>query len=178
MSKETISITIQPTATEDIPDALGLINSVPEAVLPLTEQQLQQRIDAGLSYVAKNEEGTIVGHQSAIVWEQSGIPEIGSAVVAEECRGNGISTRLKTTVIKRVQSLYPDKPIVAFTEAASKSRGIVQRLNFEPVSMDSIPEEFFGVCPKSEDRCYGKTKSSPPDCGCVIFMLKPKGKAK
>ena len=175
MEKERLVYSIRPTRGEDIPTVVELLQSEPDAVIPLTEEQLMERIENGLSFVAINQAGEIIGHQGAMVWEQSGIPEIGSAVVLEECRGNGISTELKKIVIGKVQELFPDKPIMVFTEAASKSRGIVQKLNFEVVSMDSLPMEIFNACPKSEEGCYAKTKSNSPDCGCIVFMLKPKG---
>lgn len=158
---------IVPTQREDIPDVLSLIQSVPDALVSVKEIEIESWIDKGFSLVAKDKKGSIIGHQSAYVWPESGWVEVRSAIVKPEFRGRGINTEMKKMMIARIRNQNPDAVIIGFTEAASKSRGILQKLGFVDYSLADMPEEFFTICPEN---CVKKTGV---DCGCKVFMLKP-----
>ena len=76
---------------------------------------------------------------------------------------------MKKEMISIATVAYSGAPIVGFTEAASKSRGILQKLGFNEISLDDTPDEFFSICPAS---CVRKTGV---DCGCKVLVLYPGG---
>lgn len=162
------------TKKEEIPVVIELLQTEKKAVVIPTPQELEERIDQGLSIVAKDESGTIVGHQGAMIWKQSGIPEIGSAVVLPEHRRKGLSTWMKKQIIKKLQDEDPNTDITSFTGAESESRGILQKLGFEILPMKDVPSEFFSICSKDKLSCYDKIKQDPPACKCIVFILKSK----
>jgi len=165
-------INIELTKKEDIPDVLDLIKSSPDALLSVDEREMETWIEQGNSFVAKTVDGQTIGHQAAVVWPQSGWVEVRAAVVIPEFRGKGINTEMKKKIVQEIKTNNPEITIVGFTEAASKSRGILQKMGFTEISLLETPEEFFSVCP---DNCIKKTGV---DCGCKVFLLPPKGKDK
>ena len=175
MENEKVQYEIKPATMGDIPQIVELLKTEPNAVIPLTDDQAIDRMDQGLLYVAKKGP-KVIGVQGAKVWEESGVPELGSAVVAEEYRGNGINTAMKKVLIPIIIELIPDKPIMVFTEPASKSRGILEKLGFAKLPMEEVPEEFFTICPKEELGCYDITNklSKPCSCGCIVYFYEKK----
>jgi len=175
MGKEGCNYSIESLKAVDIPVVVDLLKTESQAVVPLTPEEVAERADNGLFYVAKNLEGEVIVTQGVTIWPESGLPEVGSAVVKKKCRGQGIGTELKKVVIGVVQEKFPGQPIIGFTEEASQSRGILKGLGFKVASMVGQPVELFSACPKDEAGCFNKTKVDPPACGCIIFELKPSG---
>lgn len=163
---------IEPTKKGEIPAVLALIKSAPDALLDVSEKEVESWIDQGHSIVAKTESGDIVGHQGAEIWKQSGWVEVRAAFVKPEHRGQGVNTQMKKIMIEKIKSGKPNATIFAFTEKASKSRGILQNLDFQEISLEQTPEECFLVCPAT---CVNKTGI---DCGCKVYVLPPGRKIK
>lgn len=161
------TVRILPSRSKDVGTIVSMVNSVPDALLKLTEEELNNWIHDGKSLVAITwfGFGKIVGHQGVSVWPNSGYFELRSAVVLPEYRGGGINTRMKLTAIKHIKNNFTDATFVGFTEAASKSRGILERIGFKDLSLDETPEEFFSICPVT---CYRKTGRP---CGCKVYIL-------
>ncbi|MFH2019587.1 MAG: GNAT family N-acetyltransferase [bacterium] len=165
--KEVIEgITVEMSKTEDVETILSLIMEAPDALLAVSQPEILGWIATGQSMVAKNLEGEIVGHQGMEYWEKANLVEIRSAYVMPEYRGRGLNTAMKKQMIKRAKEKYPEAMIVGFTESASKSRGVLQRLGFEEIPFEEVPEDLFSVCP---DTCVKKTGI---DCGCKVYVLK------
>lgn len=165
-------INIELTKKEYIPAVLELIGSSPDALLSVDEHEIEGWIDQGYSFVAKTIDGRIIGHQSAVVWPQSGWVEVRAAVVKPEYRGWGINTEMKKMIVNMIKSDKPGVTIAGFTEAASKSRGILQRMGFTEIPLEQTPDEFFSICPAT---CVKKTGI---DCGCKVFILSPEREVK
>ena len=165
-------IAIELTKREEVPAVLELIASSPDALLSVNEHEVEVWINQGYSFVAKTIDGQIIGHQSAVVWPQSGWVEVRAAVVKPEHRGRGINTEMKKMIVKKLKSDKPEVTIVGFTEAASKSRGILQKMGFKEIPLQETPDEFFSICPAN---CVKKTGI---DCGCKVFILPPKAGVK
>lgn len=165
-------ITIELTRKEEIPDVLLLVKSAPDALLNVDEHDVEAWIDQGYSFVAKTIDGQIIGHQAAMIWPKSGWIEVRAAVVKPEYRGIGINTEMKKIMVEKLKSDKLGVTIVGFTEAASKSRGILQRMGFTEIPLEQTPDEFFSVCPET---CVKKTGT---DCGCKVFVLSTELEAK
>lgn len=163
---------IEPTRKEEIPVVLELIKSAPDALLDVSEKEVENWIESGHSIVAKTADGKVIGHQGAVKWKESGWVEVRAALVKPEHRGKGTNTDMKKRIIKKIRSDNPDATISAFTEKASKSRGILQKLGFQEISLEQTPEEFFSICP---DICVKKTGV---DCGCKVYVLTPEREIK
>lgn len=176
--REQFKYSIQPTTPADISAVIGLLNTEPTRVVPLTEKDMEDRIQNGMTYVAKNSSGKVIGHQGAKVWHPSGVIELGSAVVAEDHRGKGISTQIKLQFIPLLQEEHPEAPIMCFLEKESMAEGVLRNLGFEQKPVSSAPLESFVICPKTETRCYNMTKVEPPPCGCRVFVLEAGKEAK
>lgn len=149
----------------DVERIFGLIALAPDALLAVSIGEIQGWIESGHSLVAKNEAGEVIGHQGLAYWPGCQMTELRAAYVDPAYRGSGVNTLMKKEMIKRSWEKYPNCPIVGFTEAASKSRGILTRLGFEEVPLDQVPDDFFSICP---DTCVKKTEV---DCGCKVFIL-------
>lgn len=160
-------ISIEPTKKEDIPAVLELVKSSPDALLTVDEPEVEAWVDQGHSFVAKTIDGQVIGHQAAMIWPQSGWVEVRAAVVKPEYRGMGINTEMKKMIVKKLKSDKLEITIVGFTEAASKSRGILQKMGFTEIPLEQTPDEFFSICPAT---CVKKTGI---DCGCKVFILPP-----
>lgn len=162
-----LGIQIVPTTVGDIPKVLSMIEAAPEALISVSEEEIMGWIEKGMSLVAKTPDGSIVGHQAAEGWQESGWIEMRSAYVNPDCRGMGLNSAMKHTMIERIHALYPDATILGMTEPASGSRGILQKAGFAEISLDEVPDECFVPCPPN---CYRRTGA---DCGCKAYVLKP-----
>lgn len=157
-------IKIELAQTQDIPKILQLLLLAPDALLSVSKEELAVWIDTGLSFVAKTKTGEIIGHQAASRWPKSGWVEVRAAVVIPEHRGKGLNTKMKQILMEAIRSKCGDATLVGFTEAASKSRGILTKLGYQEIPLDNTPDEFFSVCP---DNCVKKTGIP---CGCKVFV--------
>lgn len=165
MNKENSGLFYSMSTWQDAEQIVGLIARVPEALIPVTLEEIIDWIDNGQSMVGKNQQGEIVAHQGMEYWKDINVVEIRSAFVEPSYRGQGINTQMKLEMIEMAKRQYPDAQIVGFTEAASKSRGVLQKLGFEEVPMDQVPEPMFKPCP---DICFKKTGKP---CGCKVYVL-------
>lgn len=172
MSKEgeKPTIRIEKATKADIPKIVQMSLQESVAVLPLDANTVSDWIDKGHSFVAKTDTGHVVGHQAASLWEVSKWIEVRGAVVEEPFRGQGINTQMKKGMIETLREEDPEVVICGFTESGSMSRGILQKLDFQPIPMDDVPEEFFDICPAN---CVKKTGI---DCGCKVYALYPETK--
>lgn len=161
MKKE---VAIREATSEDIQDILNLIALSPDALLSVTIAELQSWIDLGMSLVAINEDGEIIGHQAAAQWPESHWVEMRAAIVKEDYRGQGINTLMKHKMTEIIAALIGNATLIGFTEKASGSRGILQKQGYDEIPLPDTPEEFFSVCPAY---CYRKTGE---DCGCAVYI--------
>lgn len=165
------AVEIVPSVLSDAENILALIKSAPDALLDVSIKEIKGWIKSDQSMVAKSE-GKIVGHQGMMHWEIPNIDaplvELRSAFVDSNYRGIGINTKMKETMIQKAWKKYPEAVIVGFTEAASKSRGILEKLGFNEIPLNEAKEELFSICPEI---CFKKTGV---DCGCKIYYLLPK----
>lgn len=164
-----IKITITMSSNEDAGSILELIASAPDALIAVTHEEIIEWIAKGQSMVGKTPEGKIVAHQGMEYWSEIDVVEIRSAFVEPSYRGAGINTKMKTEMIEIAKKHYPGAKIAGFTEAASKSRGVLQKLGFQEVAMEEVPEEMFKPCP---ELCFKKTGKP---CGCVVYFLNEEG---
>jgi N-acetylglutamate synthase-like GNAT family acetyltransferase len=155
----------------DADKILALIGKAPDALLTVSQEQIHGWIENGQSIVAKNAMGQVIGHQGMAYWEEANLVELRSAYVDPEARGMGINTKMKLWMIENAVDKYPGAKIIGFTEAASKSRGILQKLGFDEYPLHEAPEELFSICPPL---CF---KNTGQDCGCKIYVLDPAGKS-
>lgn len=156
---------ITKTKPADIPAVLDMVKAGSEALLEVTHDQVLSWIEQGNSMVAKLNTGRVIGHQGIHIWPQTGIAEMRSAFVLPQFRGQGINTEMKVAMIAEKRAQDPSLGFIAFTEAASKSRRILQRLGFSEISFDETPKEPFGECPAI---CVLKTGI---DCGCKVYRM-------
>lgn len=150
----------------DVEAILGLIAQAPDALLTVTPVEIQSWIAAGHSLVAEDSGGKIVGHQGLGYWSASRLRELRAAYVGPEFRGKGLNTLMKAEMILRSESIYPGTDIIGFTEAASKSRHILERMGFEELPLAQVPSELFGICP--ENCCM---RNGFP-CGCKVYIMR------
>lgn len=150
---------------QDAEMIVDLIARVPEALIPVTIEEIVEWIDQGQSMVGKNEHGEIVAHQGMEYWKEIDVVEIRSAFVEPSYRGQGINTQMKIKMIEKAKQQHPEAKIVGFTEEASKSRGVLQKLGFEEIPMEQVPEPMFAPCPEI---CFKKTGIP---CGCKVYVL-------
>ena len=175
MIKERLQYAVRPTVERDIPSIQSFMDRVlhvdPKAELaiePVSIETLQGWIEKGHSIVATlSDNGDIIGHQAVDKWPESGWYEVRTALGDPEYRGQGVNTDLKKYVIKEILDSDPDAVISAFTHPESTSRGILEKLDFEEIPMEDVPEEFFELC--NPARCV---KATSVDCGCKVFVLK------
>lgn len=165
MTKELGQIKVELSNATQVESILQLIAAAPDALLAVTQDEIIDWIVKGQSMVGINEAGEIIAHQGMAYWEQSQVVEIRSAYVAPEYRGKGLNTLMKHEMIGMAKAKYPGARIAGFTEAASKSRGVLQKLGFAEVSLEEVPEEMFGPCPAV---CVKKTGVP---CGCKVYFL-------
>lgn len=159
------NILIEGATDLDAEEILELIKKAPDALIDVELDEIKDWIQKGQSLVAKSPAGHVIGHQGMAYWENSGVVEIRSAYVDPEYRGKGINTKMKRMMIEKAKLLYPGASIIGFTEAASKSRGILTKLGFQEIPLEKAWEELFTICPAI---CFKKTGQ---DCGCKIYVL-------
>lgn len=157
-------VSIEKATLTDVVPILGLIALAPDALLTVTAEEIQSWIEAGHSLVAKDGAGEVIGHQGLAYWPESGVTELRSAYVDPKYRGMGINTLMKQQMMEISHQLHSDAPITAFTESASKSRGILAKLGFVDLPLGEVPGELFSICPAL---CVKKTGV---DCGCKVFI--------
>jgi len=114
----------------------------------------------------------IVSFQGMGLWP-FGFCELRSARTSPEFEGNGINMTMKKLMIKLAYDKY-GWPFIGFTEATSKSRGILRKLGFEELPMSDVESGLMQACPTPEEfvdkqdhcalRCGG-------DCGCKVYIL-------
>lgn len=165
-SKE-LGYSIGLTQESDVQSVVELIQSCPEALLPVAAEQVSEWVSQGHSLVAKIDSGEVIGHQAVAIWPQSGWYEVRSAIVKPEFRGKGVNTKMKIAMINQVRKVDPLATIVGVTETASQSRGILQKLGFQEIPLNELNSEFFTVCPMTCFRITGV------DCGCKAYILGP-----
>ncbi len=162
-----LPICIQPATPEDVPEVINMVNSKPDALVPVKEDQILSWIDKGHSLVGKTKSGLLVAHQALTVWKESGYLEGRSAIVKPAFRGMGIGTLMKHAIDALAEVKYSGQPIISFTEAGSEIRGIVQKMGYKEIPLVEAHPEFFAICPEN---CVLKTGI---DCGCKIYLKQP-----
>jgi N-acetylglutamate synthase-like GNAT family acetyltransferase len=168
MKKEIDNVKIEKSKVEDAASILHLIASAPDALLAVTHEEILGWIAQEQSLVGRNENGQIIAHQGMAYWEGCNVVEIRSAYVVPEYRGGGLNTKMKHEMIESAKAKYPSAHISGFTESASKSRGVLQKLGFQEIPLEDVPEEMFTPCPAT---CFKKTGNP---CGCKVYFL-PEG---
>lgn len=142
-----------------------------QALVPVDQQEIYDLIQGGLSLVAREPmSGQIVGYQALGIWNEYNLLELRSAKVLPQFRGTGINSAMKQLMIKIGMEQFPDWPFIGFTEAASKSRGILMKFGFIEVALPRVKEEYpalSSICPTT---CYVKTGYN---CGCKVYLLNP-----
>mgnify|MGYP001589055303 CR=1 FL=1 len=159
-------IKIRESTNEDIEAILGLIAQAPDALLAVSKAEIQAWIALGHSLVATDASGKVIGHQGLGYWESSHLAELRAAYVDPAARGMGLNTTMKLVMMEKARELYPEAALIGFTEPASKSRGILAKLGFLEMPLDTAPDELFSICPNN---CFKKTGVN---CGCKIFFKK------
>jgi hypothetical protein len=140
-----------------------------EALVPVNINDVVKAIELGLDLIALDDNSQqIIGHQAMGLWPALKLVELRSAKVLESYRGQGINTVMKKLAIGIGLETYPDCQPMAFTEAASKSRGILAKLGFAEKPMSQVREQWFELSSLCPNKCYLKTGH---DCGCKVFTL-------
>ncbi|MFA6005407.1 MAG: hypothetical protein WC775_02875 [Patescibacteria group bacterium] len=149
---------------------LALLNGE-AALVPVQGAEIAQTIAAGLNLIAYDHAaGAVVGYQSIGLWNQLGLLELRSAKVLPNYRGNGLNTVMKQLAISIGMQQFPGRKFLGFTEAESKSRGILSKLGFQEMTMQQVAakwQELSSICP---DQCFIKTGHP---CGCKVYILDP-----
>lgn len=142
-----------------------------EALLPVNTQEIIDGIHDGQSIIAiNNETGNTIGYQTFSPWPNLQKVELRSAKVVEEMRGKGINSVMKKLIVAIANSKYPEWEVFGDTEALSKSRGILLKLGFTEVPMDTVKEDMYEIgslCP-TNGACF---INNGQDCGCKVFTL-------
>lgn len=143
----TPKFSIMPACPKDAKDIARMINAehdLTNSVLKVTEKEVEAWIKNGLSYVAKDENGQIVGHQAVHIWPGCGWAEFRSSVVASNYRGKGISKQLKQNLINiLVQSGVHTFVLVKNEE--SKGYHTLNDLGFVKIETSQVPSELFSI---------------------------------
>ncbi len=145
---------VSKATVNDLKGIVELINAEAKksgAVLLVSEKEVGVWIKSGLDFVAKDESGKIIGHQSAAIWPESGWIELRAGVVLPEFRGNGVNSKLKVAIINEIESKFPGATIVSLKNNVSGGRGTVAELGFHKVQQSEAPEELFKIGPKGEN---------------------------
>ena len=135
-------LSVVPALTADAKLITNLINDEWKrsgAVLHVSEEEIKTWINHGLCFVAKNENGEIVGHQAAAKWPESGWVELRAAVVLPEYRGNGLNTKLKDAIITAINTAYPEATIVSLKNGESHGHNELTQRGFEKIESSQIP---------------------------------------
>ncbi len=160
-------IDIKPATLEDAGKILSLIKSAPDALIDVSFEEICGWIQNDQSIVAKNAFGKVIGHQGMAYWQAANLVELRSAFVDPDARGVGLNTKMKIWMINMATEKFPGAKIIGFTESASKSRGILQKLGFWEFPLNEAPDELFSICPAA---CFKKTGE---ECGCKIYVMDP-----
>ncbi|MFZ2153408.1 MAG: hypothetical protein WAV41_05180 [Microgenomates group bacterium] len=134
-------------------------------------------VQMGNGLVAKDEVGRVVAFQGLGLWPTINCCELRSALTAKAFTGKGINSVMKKLMIKMAAEKYPEWQFVGFTEATSKSRGIMTKLGFEEEPMVSVRQNLpslgdacppVEVLPDNESGCFLRCGGN---CGCKVYLL-------
>ncbi|MCL4365331.1 MAG: GNAT family N-acetyltransferase [Candidatus Marsarchaeota archaeon] len=148
-----LKVSIMPSTEKDIPKIVEIINGESKktgSVLPVTTEEVRGWINSGLSFVAKTDEGRIIGHHAAYIWPESGWAELRAVVVLPEYRGNGINALLMESIINVILDKDPFTTVVSVKNRSSNGRQILRDLGFKEIDPSDAPHELFGIGPKEE----------------------------
>lgn len=136
-------------------------------------------VERGDGLVSINQGGEVVAFQGLGLWPSIKMCELRSAVTNHNYSSRGINTIMKKLMLMIAHSKYHGWQFVGFTEVASQSRGILDKLGFEETPMISIRQNLpilGDACPPQVEmpdgpngcflRCYGS-------CGCKVYLLNP-----
>ncbi|MFA5895029.1 MAG: hypothetical protein WC851_04595 [Candidatus Shapirobacteria bacterium] len=171
-------------STDDVEAIVGLVLGQ-EALVGVgnhdeATKTISDFIQLGNGLVAKNTEGEVVAFQGLGLWSDISKCELRSAITDKKYLGNGINTLMKTLMIRIASEKYPDWQFVGFTEATSKSRGILTKLGFEETPMESVRQNLpslgegcppVEVLPDNEKGCFLRCGGN---CGCKVYLLTTK----
>ena len=116
----------------------------------------------------------VVAFQGLGLWPTLGLCELRSARTHPDFQGMGINMTMKKLMIYLAGQKY-GWPFVGFTERASGSRGILNKLGFKELSMGQVPSRLGDCCPPvnefkgGDDQCFIRCQG---DCGCQVYILK------
>ncbi|MHB1830789.1 MAG: GNAT family N-acetyltransferase [Candidatus Micrarchaeaceae archaeon] len=151
IKKATVSkFSIMPACPNDVKDIVKLINAEHDStnsVLKVKDKEVEAWIEKGLSYVAKDENGKIIGHQAVHIWHiQPGCDwaEFRSSVVTSDYRGKGISKQLKQHLIDLL-SQSGINTFVLVKNDQSKGHHTLNDMGFEKIENSQVPPELFSV---------------------------------
>lgn len=175
------NVKIVSAKAEDIEAIVGLVMGQEALVgvgnIEEANKTISDFIEQGNGLVAKDLNGNVVAFQGLGLWNEISKCELRSAITHSEYLGKGINTVMKTLMIKIAQSKYPDWQFVGFTEATSKSRGILTNLGFEEEPMESIRQNLpslgeacppVEILPDNESGCFLRCGGN---CGCKVYLL-------
>ncbi|OGK17871.1 hypothetical protein A2866_00445 [Candidatus Roizmanbacteria bacterium RIFCSPHIGHO2_01_FULL_39_8] len=169
----TVGSLILTTPTMNQVDQIAGLLRGENALVPVKPYEIVESIEYGLSLVAINplEEDKVVGFQSLGLWTEYQLIELRSAKVDEKHRGGGVNTLMKKLAIQIGKEKYPGWNFLGFTEAESKSRGILLKLGFQVIPLERVAKEFYNlstICPAD----CAITKAGHI-CGCQVYLLNP-----
>ena len=164
------TISIGKPSVQNIDQILGLLNGE-AALVPVQASEIVQTTLADLNFIAcDSQNGAVIGYQSIGLWDKLQLLELRSAKVLPEYRGKGLNTVMKKVAISVGMQKFPGWKFIGFTEAESKSRGILHKLGFQEVSLQEAVAQWYelsSICPSA---CFIKTGHA---CGCKVYILNP-----
>ncbi len=153
----------------------GAMDGVQEkALLDVTPDEILETIARGQALMAVDlERDEIIGYQGMNEWPQYNLFEPRSAKVHLAWRGQHINTVMKQLAFQTAHEQRPSWSFMGFTEAESKSRGILEKAGFEMVSMAQVKDELPDLANPCPANCFVKNGHA---CGCQVYILNPNEK--
>ena len=143
----------------DISSIVELVNSEAHrsgAVLEVDAEKIGEWVRSGISLVAKDAQGIVIGHEAAYKWPQSGWVELRSLVVSVAWRGNGISSALTKGLIEEIREKFGAPVVVAFTNKAGTGHGTLESVGMAEIRYEDVPKELFTIgLPHRGEEEYG-----------------------
>ncbi len=151
-------ITIRQTTHEDIPAVLALLRErAGNAVLDVSKKELGGWIEKGHSWVGEFK-GLIVAHQAIDIWGQVGYAEFRSAAVAEHVNGQNVNYHMKKIAMSKAAEFQPEVvAFVALKNGDSNGIGILEALDFKPISATEVPSVLFSIGSGQEWKVHIRT---------------------
>jgi hypothetical protein len=176
-------IIIRPAVNSNLDEITDLVSGQ-DALVGVGDKMAAQTtilefINNKRALVALNHDGQVVSFQGLGLWPTIQMCELRSAVTDKKYLGLGINTVMKRVMLFIAHKSHPGWKFVGFTEATSKSRGILTRLGFTETSMLSVRQDLTVLgeaCPNDDELpstiegCFIRCQK---DCGCKVYLLDP-----